>query len=80
VSVHFALKLPLHFTTHRAMRAIVAQERWLRPGAEYVQHLGDESPAGATADGDGPSSTAADSGKSLNRQNFELGISRDYTV
>ena len=60
------------------MNAIAAQERWLRPGAEYAQHLDDEG--AAPADGDGPSSTAADSGKSLNRQNFELGISRDYTV
>ena len=60
------------------MNADAAQERWLRPGAEYAQHLDDEG--AAPADGDGPSSRAADSDKSLNRQNFELGISRDYTV
>ena len=43
-----------------------------------MQHLGSEGPT--PADDDGLSSKAADSGKSSNRQNFELGISRDYTV
>jgi len=44
-----------------------------------VQHAdGDNDPV--LADGDSPSAPAADSGKSLNRQNYELGISRDYTV
>ena len=50
----------------------------MRPGAEYVQHP--DAKNLAPADVNGPSSTAADSGKSLNRQNYELGISRDYTV
>ena len=49
------------------------QERWLEPGMEYVQQAGS---SGST--GSGPA--GAKSVKSEHRQNYELGINRDYTV
>ena len=49
------------------------QERWLEPGMEYVQQAGS---SGST--GSGPA--GAESAKSGHRQNYELGINRDFTV
>ena len=49
------------------------QERWLEPGAEYVQQEPKGSPAGV-----GP--TISKSSKSEHRQNYELGIGRDFAV
>ena len=55
------------------IRARSAQERWLEPGVEYVQQSVDGSAAG---------NSPADAGsvKSDHRQNYELGINRDFAV
>ena len=50
----------------------------MQPGAEYMQQADSESKA--LANGHTENAAAADSGKSVNRQNYELGINRGYAV
>ena len=68
-----SLSSVLELVTANAM-----QERWLKPGAEYVPHS--KAEAHNPEDSGSVVNRAANTGNSLDRRNYELGIDRAYAV